>query len=313
MVSLGPKSSAPSVHTSGTAAMTPEIGGGLRSHALWRWAAIVALLCAAPLALIGLGVDFSTAGIALSPASTDGLSAAQLKEAAFAALRGSFSHTLLEWTALCAAGFVGLLAFVQFRLTREPSLPIIGMALVCAGAMDGFHTFAANRLTSAIADNKDLIPFTWAICRLFNATILLIGVGIFAFWPKRTVGRVGNAVVIGASVCFVGIAYWIVSACATTTALPETMFPEASIKRPYDIYPLIPYGLCALIVFPKYLRQHRTVFASALMVSLIPQTATQLYMAFGSFKLHDACFNIAHALKAVSYMIPVAGLLVEYV
>ena len=87
------------------------------------------------------------------------------------------------------------------------------------------------------------------------------------------------------------------------------MFPDSLIKRPYDLYPLIPYLICGLYVFPKYLRQHRTVFAYALMLSIIPQIATQLYMAFGSEILFDGCFNISHGLKAFSYLVPVGGLL----
>ena len=120
-----------------------------------RWAAALACACAVPFVLHVLGVDFSTASTALTPDTAAAMSGAELTESAFRAMRGSFSHTLLEWTAFCAAVFVGLLAFVQFRLTREPSLPVIGIALVCAGAMDGFHTFAADRLIHSVADNRD--------------------------------------------------------------------------------------------------------------------------------------------------------------
>ncbi|MEE9129199.1 MAG: EAL domain-containing protein [Phycisphaerales bacterium] len=279
----------------------------------WRWAAGIAVLCVAPLILIALGIGFSTAAEPLSPQTVVGLSPAQLGEAAHRALRGSFTHTLLEWTALCAAAFVGILALVQYRLTREPSLPIIGMALVCAGAMDGFHTFAADRLISAVADNRNLIPFTWAICRFFNGAIMLVGVGIFAFFPKRQFSTRGNVFIVGISLCFVVAAYLIIQACATSDTLPQTMFPDATIKRPYDIYPLIPYLLCGLVVLPKYLKRHRTLFAYTLMLSLIPQVAVQLYMAFGSFRLHDSAFNIAHGLKVVSYGLPALGLLMGYV
>ncbi len=66
-----------------------------------------------------------------------------------------------------------MLAFVHFRLTNEPSLPVIGMAMACAGGMDAFHTLAADRLIDAVADNRDLIPFTWAICRMFHLPMTL--------------------------------------------------------------------------------------------------------------------------------------------
>lgn len=275
--------------------------------ALW-----IAILCLLPLIALGLGVDFSTYRPLLSPESVAELSSAELGEAAHHSLRGSFSHTMLEWTAVCAAAFVVVLSFVHFRMTRESSLPIIGVALACAGAMDAFHTFAADRLIQGgIAENHELIPFTWALCRLFNGSILLIGVGIFAFSaPSLSSKRYGFIVAI--SLLFVSAAYFTIRACATSGSLPTTMFPDSLVKRPYDIYPLVPYLLCVVLVIPKYLKRHHTLFAYSLLWSMIPHIATQLYMAFGSLRLHDSCFNIAHGLKAVAYVVPVVGLLLEH-
>ena len=62
-----------------------------------------------------------------------------------------------------------------------------------------------------------------------------------------------------------------------------------------------------------YLRQRRNVFSYMLLIALIPDIATELYMALGSTGLHDSAFNVAHSLKALSYMIPVAGLSIDYV
>ncbi len=281
-------------------------------RALWWWGAGVALLCALPLILLGLGADFSSDGAPLTPEGVVGLSESELTHAAHHALCGSFTHTLLEWTAVCAAVFVGVLLFVQYRLTREVSLPIIGIALMCAGAMDAFHTFAADRLIESVADNRNLIPFTWAICRLFNGAIQVVGVGIFALWVRQRTSISGAGIIaIGAG--FVLTSYAIVNHCATSNTLPTTMYPEALIARPFDIYPLIPYCICAFVIFPLYLKRRPTLFACALVLSPIPQIATQLYMAFGSTALHDSAFNIAHGVKAVAYLVPVVGLLAEIV
>jgi len=127
------------------------------------WTIAVVAVCLLPLILMGLGVDLSSGNPPLTPKAAGQYSPGELKEAAFEALTGTFTHTILEWTAVCSALFVMILSFVYFRVTREPSLPVIGVALACAGAMDAFHTLAADRLIEAVADNKDLIPFTWAI------------------------------------------------------------------------------------------------------------------------------------------------------
>ncbi len=279
---------------------------------MWVVGTVLIVICLLPLVLSFAGVNLSSAGPALTPAVVDGLTTGELGEAAHRALRGSFTHTLFEWSSVCAAAFVGLLAFVQYRQTHESSLLIIGVALMCAGAMDAFHTLAADRLSQAVASNTDLIPFTWAICRMFNGAIQLIGIGIFVFWAKRQV-KLSTIGIVAISTGFVIIAYAIVHYSATSGSLPQTMFPDAAVKRPFDLYPLIPFVLCGVIVFPLNLRHNPTLVAAALALSIIPQIATQLYMAFGSFALHDGAFNIAHSLKIVCYLVPLSGILAQYI
>ncbi|MBN4058851.1 PAS domain S-box protein [bacterium AH-315-J04] len=274
---------------------------------------IVIAVCVAPLLLLLGNISFATPKLQ-SPLPWPSFTAdSQFEEYAFLALKGSFTHTILEWTAVCSAAFVVVLAFMQFRLTREPSLPVIGVALACAGAMDAFHTLAADRLIESVADNRNLIPFTWAICRTFNAVILLVGVGLFALSKTHKVIKKGNAIILVTSTVFIALAYVIIHVCATSRTLPQTMFPNAIITRPYDIYPIIPYMLCACWIFPLYYKRRRTYFGLSLILSVIPQIATQLYMAFGSMELHDSCFNIAHGLKAFSYMVPIFGLSMQNV
>ena len=284
-----------------TANAACEIDSDFRSL---PWFVAMVLLCALPPALMWVGFDLSSYHAPLVPEVAGLNTTVQLGEAAHRALRSSFTHTILEWTSVCAAACVVALAFVHFRLTREPSLMIISVALACAGAMDAFHTFAA--------DSRDLVPFTWAICRSFSAMIILTGVALFAFTNKRHRLLGGGALVAVPCVLFVVSACFVIHACATSQSLPTAMFPDAIVKRPYDLYAIVPYLLCGLVVFPAYYRKHRTLFAFSLMLSMVPQVATQLFMAFGSFRLHDACFNIAHALKAVAYTIPSLGLMAEY-
>ncbi len=283
------------------------------SFSPWKWASGITLICAFPLLLMGLGVDFSTEIKPLLLADIDGMSQGALGEAVHAAARGNYTHTLLEWSATASAVFLFALAMMQYRLTRESSLMIIGIALLCAGAMDAFHTLAADRLISAQADNKNLIPFTWAICRMFNAVIQLVGVSIVVVSFRRGGGRISAGGIAAITGVFVLAAYLIIDYCANSTTLPQTMFPENTIKRPFDIYPIIPYLINAGIVFPMYLRLHRNVFAYMLLIALIPDIATELYMAFGSVALHDSAFNVAHAMKAFSYIVPVIGLFIDYI
>jgi len=280
---------------------------------LWRWGAAIVLACIAPLFLMAAGVDFSTTSVPLTSLLAEGLSQADLREASHAALRGSYTHMLFEWTATTFALFLFVLAFIRSRHTQDASPAVIGLALICGGAMDAFHVLGATRLIDSVADNQDLIPFTWAICRMFNAAIQLIGVSIVLLSLRRGGREVGKGSLLAASGLFVVAAYAIVVYCANLSSLPQTTFPDALVKRPYDLYPILLYAIAAIFIYPAYLRRCPSFFAMMLVLSIIPETATQLYMAFGSSGLHDAAFNVAHVLKAFAYAVPLAGLCLDNV
>jgi PAS domain S-box-containing protein len=265
-----------------------------------------------PLILLGLGVDFSAHGPSPWWESVAEISGGGIKAVAHYSMLGSFTHTILDWTSVCAAGCVVILIFVQFRLTREPSLPIIGVAIACAGVMEAFHTVAAEcSIQSATMDDSVFLPFTWTLSRLFNSVILMVAVGLFAFSAGPTLQRSRKSV-IGISLLFVSVTGITIHICGTAETLPVGLFPGALVKRPYDILPLVPYLLCLGLIFPKYLERRRSLFGLSLLWSLIPHIAAQFYMAFGSSELYDSCFNVAHALKAVAYALPLVGLLMEY-
>lgn len=278
------------------------------------YAAII--ICALPSILVIFGADFAT------PEDTINLSQAlesnsdRLNDILHRSLAGSFIHTILEWSAVCVAFFTVCLSFVNYRITGEVTTPIIGIALMCAGAMDAFHTLAANRLISSTVDSQNLIPFTWAICRLFNAMILIFGVSIVLFFkPKnynRTRGKKSIYIIL-LSIFFSLLAYKIVYICATSNNLPQTMFPDQVITRPWDIIPLILYALAGISVFPRFYRQYPSLFSYALIVSSLPNIATQMHMAFGSDTLFDNHFNIAHFLKISAYALPLLGLILDYI
>lgn len=271
----------------------------------------VVAICVLPALLNLFGVDFGTPLHPLDVTQAPDMTPQELTDAMHAALEGSNWHTLLEWTAVCIAIFTVFLAFVHFNLTRDVTTPVIGMALFCSGVMDAFHTLAADRMIEAVADNTDLIPFTWAISRLFNALILLGGVGIFLLRKKKEAWG-GVRFVISMSAVFGILAYGIIHYAANSSLLPQTMYPGSGITRPYDVAPLVLYALAGLLIFPLFYRQEPSLFAHALVISAIPLVVTQLHMAFGSTALYDNHFNVAHFVKIVAYFVPLLGLSLDY-
>jgi len=270
----------------------------------------VVAICVIPFILQLFGADF---GNALHAAATNQLSVTQVTaDDMFYRLSGGFTHALLEWTAFSAAIFVVLLAFCHYSITNDITTPVIGVALFCAGAMDAFHTLAATRLISAVAENTDLIPFTWALSRVFNAVIIIAGVGIFLSGKKINPNN-GFKFIIMISLIFASIGYLLIYFSATSYNLPQTQFPDAIIRRPYDIVPLILFLFAGLVIYPLFAKRYPSIFATALLLSALPEVAVELHMAFGSQRLFDSDFNIAHFLKIIAYVIPLVGLVLDYV
>ena len=287
----------------------PTLDGEFQGLQVYRWLIVVGLACAAPVLLMLAGFDLSSHSLPLLPDTVDKLSPAGWAERTQATLRGNSVHLFLEWTATTSAIFFFALSLVQYRLTREPWLLIIAGAVACAGAMDALHALIASQLISSAATPGDLAPFSWVISRGFHASILLVAMTILV--ARR--GQAGGRWLIAIACGFLPVAYALVSFCVDSTSFPQMVFPEALVKRPYDLLPLVPNLVLGLILYPVFLRHQPTAVGVLLALSLIPDTSAQLYMAFGSSGLHDSGSNAAHALRAFSYMLPIAGVFMDWV
>ena len=290
-----------------------ELARGTEHKIPERFIYLVLAVCIAPVLLNLAGLDFGSEAEPFDLRTAGGLNEHALSDALHHSLRGSFTHTLLEWSAFCAALFIAILSFVHFFTEHDVTTPVIGLALFYAGCMDAFHTLAANRMIQAVADNKDLIPFTWAICRLFSAIIMVLGVAVLLPGKSPSWKGKGTLLITGSSILFGVLAYLIIHFCAISNTLPRTTFPEFILHRPYDTAPLLLFVLSGIFVFWPFHRRFPGIFSHALLIGLIPQIATQLYIVFGSKALFDNYFNIAHFLKIVAYLVPALGIVRDYI
>ncbi|MEM9217492.1 MAG: ATP-binding protein [Cyanobacteria bacterium P01_F01_bin.150] len=274
----------------------------------------IIIICVLPIVLNIFGVSFASNPIPLDAEFVMLLTPQELTERMHGALVGSYTHTILEWSAFCTAIFTVILAFAHFKIKQDAITPILGIALLCAGLMDAFHTLAADRLIEAVADNRNLIPFTWALCRMFNALISIIGVSIFLVSDVgQTRWKRSSMFVVSVSSLFILLAYFTIQICANSAHLPQTTFPDAFFTRPWDVFPLILFIFSGGWLYPKFHRKYPSLFSHALVVSAIPNIVTQVHMAFGSSALFDNHFNIAHFLKIIAYLVPLAGLVLDYI
>lgn len=260
----------------------------------------VLTICALPLVANTFGIDFGT---------VHEVSDVNDNKEPYHLLSGAFVHTLLEWTAFCLAIFTALLSLLQFYIKKNAINAIIALSLITAGCMDAFHTLAADHLIQANVASEDFIPFTWALCRVFNALILLAGVGMIL--ARKDVPFSPRSITFVA-LLFSFIAYVTIQVCSSLSVLPQTMYENSVISRPWDIVALVLF-VASAFVFGKFCQKTRSLFAYTLFLSVVPSVLTQLYMIFGSSSLFDNNFNVAHFLKIVAYAVPCAGLMADYV
>ncbi len=273
------------------------------------WAVLA--VCFVPLFLNLMGYDFGSQPAPLDPAVISQLSPEELKERAIHSQSGAFVHTILEWSAFAAAIVVFVLALFNFYFNRDMTLPIIAMAFLCAGMVDAFHTLASDRLIEGKAMATNLAPFTWAISRVFNAIILIAAV-MLLMRSGHDKSTDQLKFLAGIGFIFALVAYAVIQYCASSTELPQTMFPDALFTRPWDVVPLILFLFAGIFLFPRFYKREKTVFVHSVMVSMVANVLTQAYMAFGSEALFDNAFNVAHFLKIVGYLVPFVGLVLEY-
>jgi signal transduction histidine kinase len=282
------------------------------------WVGIVLAVSLLPALLQWSGQSFATHSIPLDLAQSAALSPAELSDALHHALSGSFIHTILEWSAFGTAILTAVLAFLHFTMHHDWITPVIGLMLFYAGCMDAFHTLAADRLINSAASSVDLIPFTWVLCRIFSACILIVGILVIARSRRQAFTQgltwFGSSIFVASLAIGLGIlAYATIWACLQANSLPQTTFANSWVSRPWDLVPLGLFSLLGLWILPNFYRVHANYFSFSLWIGMIPQVATQLHMAFGSTQLFDTDFNSAHFLKIIAYLVPFSGLCLSYI
>lgn len=274
------------------------------------WAVVVITIM--PLLLILVGTDFASPVGSFDLPAAGVLGPADRVEVPARGLSGSFTHTILESIAFCAAIFTVILAWTHFAIRKgDLTAPVIGLALFCAGCMDAFHLLAANGLIDASVEITRLVPLTWALGRLFCALVMVVGALILLRgtpYVRTAPGWLVWTVSLGLAV----MAYGTIHFCVASGNLPRAMYPESFVKRPFDVAPLVLFSIAGVFLFPRLCRSVPSFFSHALLVSMVPHIASQMHVTFGSAALFDSHFNVAHFLKIVAYLVPFAGLCMDY-
>ena len=276
---------------------------------------ITGAVCVLPLLLNIIGVDFGTVTSKISPYQITKIQEYEHQNELKDFLQGRNFHTIFVSFTIAIAFLTVMLSFIDFRIKGDVSTPIVGIALFCAGLLDTFHILVSTQVIHVPAQQLYLTAFTWFFCRMFHASILILGVSIFLV--RLDLFREENRqnarrFVLYSGIVFVLLTLITMKILVSKSEISLAGYPNKNIARSYDLIPLVLYIVSAVYIFPKFYQRHPSVFSQTLLLSAFPAIATQLYMAFGSEELYDNNFNIAHFMTAFTYFIPFAGISLNY-
>ncbi|MGI8892523.1 MAG: PAS domain S-box protein, partial [Bacteroidia bacterium] len=281
-----------------------------------RWLIVLTVVITIlPATLILFGIDFAVPIPSLDLSSLEDQSAWKQFVNLHDLMKARFIHIILVTFSITVALLTVILAYVDFKTKNDVTTPIVATALFCAGIVDVFHLLATTRLIDLDYLQYNISPFTWVISRMFHSFILVFGVSIFLFQTKRmkdeSTYRSERFVLINV-ISFVVLALLTIAILKTNTQIPQTIFPDNIIPRPFDLVPLAIYIMAALFFLPSFYRKYPSIFSQALLLSLIPAVFTQIHMALGSSQIFDNHFFIANFLKGFTYFVPFLGLSLNY-
>ncbi|MBI1371454.1 MAG: PAS domain-containing protein [Phycisphaera sp.] len=233
----------------------------------------------------------------------------------FTRLKDSFGLTMLTTGTIFTAVFTGLIAWAQVRMAVRVTAPVLGVAVVWAGAIDVMFMVMGDSLIADLAtdiEKANVLAFVWAVCRTTSVLIMLSAVVIILRRGGKAVESADmTTICIVAPLLFVA-GYLVAKFGSGSDLVQTTGFLDGWIKRPWDLMPMIALLIAATLVYPFLYQRVGTLFALALWLSLLPELAAHLHLAFFSSAIFDAHFFIAQSLLLIAYLTRLGGILLDH-
>lgn len=219
------------------------------------------------------------------------------------------THTLMELLATILALFVGILALIRYYTKKNNTFLFLGAGFIGTAFLDGYHTIITSTYFEVFLPSvpEALIPWSWSVSRFFLATIIFIS---WIVWKREK--ALGRREIISERAVYIGVGLFAFTSSLffSLFPLPSAYYPELYFGRPEELGAAIIFLLAIIGYISKgWWRKHS--FDHWIILFLIFSFMGQvLFMSF-SFELFDTSFDIAHALKIISYLLILTGLLIS--
>lgn len=220
---------------------------------------------------------------------------------------GMSIHALFEWSTLCTGITALFFAAFHYRLTRDDTSLITGVALCTVGCISGFHALVNAGLLDLGIENLALASLSYSLSRALEGAIILVGVTLLIIGERHPAGR-RSWFVVAIGVAATIAAYLVIADAARAVSAS----PAEADGHGYRALALAVFGITAIIAAPMlYLRRPGYV-TGTLALGAIPAFVGQLHLTFGSQTPFDHHVNAANALGLLSIGVPLLGIGLDY-
>src|SRR5690606_36841048 len=204
--------------------------------------------------------------------------------------------------------------YFDFKIKRDISTPLVGITLLCIAILDMLHLLIAEGAIVLKLPFSDAVYISWLYGRVLNASFLIIGTGTLLIirpkWIRRVEQKIKFLKIIGS--VFILITLLTSISLYALDAVPDFVKKETGfIRQPSEFFTVILFFIWGALIMPKVLKTSPTIFSRLLILSIIPAIFAAIHMSV-SLTLFDADYNIAQFLKLFTFIIPLAGISLNY-
>ncbi|MBP86682.1 MAG: hypothetical protein CMJ64_08200 [Planctomycetaceae bacterium] len=218
-------------------------------------------------------------------------------------------HTLMEVVATLFALIVGVVALVRYYAKPHNMILFIGVGFFGTAMLDGYHAVVTSTFFSEVFPSAplSLIPWSWNASRTFLAILMFL-----SWWAWRREEQLGVLGRINEITVYIGVAILTLASFCFFVFVPlgRAYFPEFIFGRPEEFVSAA-FFAAALVGYLSKQEWRQDALEHWIVNSLIVGFLCQTIFMSRSYGLFDAMFDMAHALKVVSYGCVFVGLLTE--
>jgi signal transduction histidine kinase len=215
---------------------------------------------------------------------------------------------------IAAAVITCALSIVDFVVKKDISTPIVGGVLICVALYEAFFLLFDNNFIrfSSISANDTYLK--WFVSRMLHALLLTGSIWYYIAIDKKNIRSLEQKRRSLSSLLAIFIVVLVV-------AIPLTFYPknidvlvnrDQFISHPFELLVLAIYLIQAFWFLPYFLVRFPSLFTRIMILSIIPATVAQLFMAIYQHPF-DNFFNSAYFLRFINYLTPLLGISMNYI